>query len=192
MGFIGAKPKGLKIGESLYNASRCYRRSLAITMFRPAGLSDRRSRKARFFILGKKETEMSGLKRGLIGIAIIMGLVNSPQFSIAASEGMNEPPRKTGEILVKLRASGSSHRQNVSLSIDTISAMILKEMQPVFSAAPQSSGSNQKQLSPQNSPLDEGLSRWFTVSVKDEQDLQKTLDACATSSLVEYAEPIYI
>lgn len=135
---------------------------------------------------------MSGLKRGLIGIAIIMGLVNSPMFSFAANEAVNEPPRKAGEILVKLRASGSSHRQNVSLSIDSISAMILKEMQPVFSAAPQSSGSSQKQLSPQNSPLDEGLSRWFTVSVKDDQDLQKTLDACAGSSLVEYAEPIYI
>ncbi len=135
---------------------------------------------------------MSGLKRGLIGIAIIMGLVNSPLFSIAADEGLNEPPRKAGEILVKLRASGSSHRQNVSSSIDSISAMILKEMQPVFSAAPQSSGSSQKQLSPQKSPLDEGLSRWFTVSVQDGQDLQAALDACAGSSLVEYAEPIYI
>ncbi|MDD5258569.1 MAG: S8 family serine peptidase [bacterium] len=135
---------------------------------------------------------MSGLKRGLIGIAILMGLVNSPTFSIAADQAVNEPPRKAGEILVKLRASGSSHRQNVSSSIDSISATMLKEMQPVFSAAPQSSGSSQKQLSPQNSPLDEGLSRWFTVSVKDGQDLQDTLDACTGSSLVEYAEPIYI
>jgi subtilisin family serine protease len=121
-----------------------------------------------------------------------MGLLSSPQFCIAANEGVNEPPRKAGEILVKLRASGSSHRQDVSSSIDTISAMMLKEMQPVFSAAPQNSGSSQKQLSPQNPLLDEGLSRWFTVSVKDEQDLQKTLAACASSGLVEYAEPIYI
>ncbi|MDD5492084.1 MAG: S8 family serine peptidase [bacterium] len=135
---------------------------------------------------------MSGLKRGLIGIAIIMGLVNSPMFSFAANEAVNEPPRKAGEILVKLRASGSSHRQNISLSIDSISATVLKEMQPVFSAAPQNSGSSQKQLSPQNPSLDDGLSRWFTVSVKNEQDLQKTLDACAGSDLVEYAEPIYI
>ena len=135
---------------------------------------------------------MSGLQKGLIGIAILMGLVNSPMFSTAADQAMNEPPRKAGGILVKLRASGSSHKQNVSLSIDSISATVLKEMQPVFSAAPQSSGSSQKQLSPQNSPLDEGLSRWFTVSVKNGQDLQAVLDACAGSSLVEYAEPIYI
>ncbi|MDD5131991.1 MAG: S8 family serine peptidase [bacterium] len=145
-----------------------------------------------FFILRKKGTEMSGLQRGLIGIAIIMGLVNSPMFSIAANEAVNEPPRKAGEILVKLRASGSSHRQNVSLSIDSISATILKEMQPVFSATPQSSGSSQKQLSPQKSSLDEELSRWFTVSFEDEQDLQETLAAYAGNSLVEYAEPIYI
>ncbi|MBI5554485.1 MAG: S8 family serine peptidase [Elusimicrobia bacterium] len=135
---------------------------------------------------------MDGLKRGLIVIAMVMELLSSPQFSIAAGEEVNEPPRKTGEILVKLRASGSSHRQDVSLSIDTISAIILKEMQPVFSATPQSSGSSQKLLSPQNSPLDEGLSRWFTVSLKDQQDLQRTLAAFEASGLVEYAEPVYI
>lgn len=136
---------------------------------------------------------MDSLKRGLIVIVIIMGLLSSPRFSIAASEEMNEPPRKTGEILVKLRASGSSHRQDVSSSINTISAMIdLKAMQQVFPATPQSSGSSQKQLSPQNSPLEEGLSRWFTVSLKDQQDLQKAIAAYEASGLVEYAEPIYI
>ena len=137
---------------------------------------------------------MNGIKKVWMLIAIISGLISNPVLSCAMNGNSAEPSRKAGEIVIKVRPSDPSHNaQFVSSVLNNVNGSVgVKSMQPVFRTAPRTSGLNQAVQSAVNLPAQDGLSRWFTVSLDAGQDVDQAVKAYQQSGLVEYAEPVYV
>ncbi len=134
---------------------------------------------------------MDSMKKGLIVIAIISGLVNSPSPSIVQAQEM-APLRKAGEILIKVRHDNTgSSAQFVSSGINNVSQQLgIKSMHQVFSTASHNSGQGQA-IVPQDLQKSNELSQWFTVSLSADQDPEQVIKAYQNSGFVESAEPVY-
>lgn len=105
------------------------------------------------------------------------------------------PPGEPGEILIKIKPQAEGKSEHViAAGISSLNQSLhvkVKVMERVFSPVTTKKEYVQSAASGQDFSKDQELSRWFSIKVNEDQNVDELLQNYRDSDLVEYAEPLY-